>query len=72
MKMYMLTRERAERRKRRKGGSEEEGGGGWKSANENENPHTEVVGTTIVFSLIEAPRIFRLPNHTRVERENST
>ena len=23
---------------------EEEEGGGWKSANENENPHTEVVG----------------------------
>ena len=52
----MLTQERGERvREERKGaeraegaegGREEEGGGGggWKSANENENPHTEVVG----------------------------
>ena len=51
--MHILTQERAERRKRREkaekaGGEEGEGEGGkeegWKSANENKNSHTEVVG----------------------------
>ena len=37
--------EMQEEREGRDGGREEDGcGGGWKSANENENQHTEVIG----------------------------
>ena len=42
--VYSLTQERAERRKRRGQEKKKEKEEGWKSANETENPHTEVYG----------------------------
>ena len=40
------VREERKGAERAEGGRKEEGGGGWKSPNENENPHAEVVGNT--------------------------